>query len=140
MVRTSPTASPFSLVTTFNDFLSLKNGVNEPSKSNKQRNFEKNSFSNFQLALKVKAENCRIRIRIRTNMPRIRIPQHCFYDSLSCRFLKFEYQSGYGKLCGDLCGLCQSCLSGSVGSICFWASRIRIRIHYSEIRIRILLS
>ncbi len=29
--------------------------------------------------------------------------------------------------------------SGSVGSVCFWASRICIRIRESEIRIRILL-
>jgi hypothetical protein len=36
----------------------------------------------------------------------------------------------------------QCCGSGSTGSTCFWASRIRIRIHWSEvwIRIRILLS
>jgi hypothetical protein len=34
----------------------------------------------------------------------------------------------------------QCCGSGSTGSTCFWASWIRIRIHLSEIWIRILLS
>jgi hypothetical protein len=40
------------------DFLSLKNDVNVPSKSNKQNNF-------FVGVLKVNDENSRIRIRIR---------------------------------------------------------------------------
>ena len=34
----------------------------------------------------------------------------------------------------------QCCGSGSTGSTCFWASRIRIRIHKPEVWIRILLS
>jgi hypothetical protein len=33
----------------------------------------------------------------------------------------------------------QCCGSGSTGSTCFWASRIQIRIHLSEVWIRILL-
>jgi hypothetical protein len=45
------------------DFLSLKNDVNVPSKSNKQKNFVKNSF--FVGVLEVNDENSRIRISIR---------------------------------------------------------------------------
>ncbi len=44
------------------DFLSLKNYVNVPSKSNKQKNFYKNQF--FVDILKVNDKNSRIRIRI----------------------------------------------------------------------------
>jgi hypothetical protein len=47
---------------TFFYFLSLKNDVNVPSKSNKQKNFEQNSF--FVDVLTVNDENRRIRIRI----------------------------------------------------------------------------
>jgi hypothetical protein len=43
------------------DFLSFKNEVNEPSKSNKQENLEKIVFVGV---LKVNDENSRIRIRI----------------------------------------------------------------------------
>ncbi len=45
------------------DFLSLKNHVKEPSKTNKQKNFEKTKF--FVDILKVTEENSRIRIRTR---------------------------------------------------------------------------
>jgi hypothetical protein len=31
---------------------------------------------------------------------------------------------------------CSGSASGSVGSVCFWASQIRIRIRYLEVRIR----
>ncbi len=65
MVRTAPEASPFSLVTTFNDFLSLKNDINVPSKSNKQKNLEKIIFVGI---LKVTDEKSRIQIPIRTKM------------------------------------------------------------------------
>ncbi len=48
---------------TFYDFLSLKKDVNVPSKSNKQKSFEKKII--FVDVLKVPDENSRIRIRIR---------------------------------------------------------------------------
>jgi hypothetical protein len=44
------------------DFLSLKNDINVPSKSNNQKNCVKNYF--FAGILKVNDENSRIRIRI----------------------------------------------------------------------------
>ncbi len=55
----------YCLVTLF-DFLSLKNDVNIPSKSNKQKIFVKKLV--FCWNLKVNDENSRIRIRIRINL------------------------------------------------------------------------
>ncbi len=63
---------------------------------------------------------------------------------LTRRGMEARASSNISRLPGErgrlIDGSRQCCKSGSVGSICFWASRIRIQIHLSEIQVRILLS
>jgi hypothetical protein len=47
-----------------------------------------------------------------------------------------EYKASKNLVCK---GEEQCCGFGSVGAVCFWASWIRIRIHYYEVWIQILL-
>jgi hypothetical protein len=68
------------------------------------------------------------------NFQIILLPQICRKkkNSSSCVFRERKYSSD--QCCGS------GSESGSTGSTCFWASWIRIRIHSSEVWIRILLS
>ncbi len=69
---TDPARAPdpgFLLLWLLNDFLSKKNDVNGPSKSNKQKNLELKFLVGV---LKVKDENSKIRIRIHWSKARIR--------------------------------------------------------------------
>jgi hypothetical protein len=60
---------------------------------------------------------------------------------VNCTFSRnFQYATQNSEsydTCGQCCG--SGSESGSTGSTCFWASWIRIRIHRSEVWIRILL-